>query len=235
MRAVILAGGKGSRLKPYTISLPKPLMPVAEDMPVLEVLIRQLARCGFHHLTLAVNHKATLIHAFCGNGSEWGLHIDYALESEPLSTIGPLTLIEDLPENVLVLNGDLLCDLDYAQFLRAHIESGAEISVSTCRRSVHSDFGVIEIGPDNKITGFQEKPIFELNVSMGIYAISRAVISQLPKGQFYGFDHLMRDSIREGWLTRAIPFGGYWLDIGRPEDYALANQEFPKLRDRLIT
>lgn len=233
MRAIILAGGKGTRLKPYTLTLPKPLMPVGGTMPILEVIIRQLVRHGFDRLTLAVNQDVSLIKTFFGNGSNWGIHIDYSVESEPLSTIAPLTLIGDLPEHFLVMNGDLLCDLDYGAFLRSHVEARGEISVATFKRSVHSDFGVIEIGEGNRISGFREKPIFDFDVSMGVYALSRSVIDRLPKGRPYGFDHLMLDSIREGRSARAVPFSGYWLDIGRPEDYDLANQEFEALRQRM--
>ena len=121
MRAIILAGGKGTRLRPSTITLPKPLVPVGGEMPIIEVIIRQLARAGFERLTFAVNHKANLIRAFCGDGAQWKVRIDYSEETEPLSTIGPLTLIDDLPEDFLVMNGDLLCNLDYAAFFRHHI------------------------------------------------------------------------------------------------------------------
>lgn len=232
-RAVLLAGGKGTRLKPYTVTLPKPLVPVGGEMPIIEVIIRQLARGGFERLTLAVNHKASLIRAFCGDGSPWGIRIDYSLESEPLSTIGPLTLIEDLPEHFLVMNGDLLCDLDYGAFLADHTTSGSEVSVATYQRTVNSDFGVLEVDGSGQVKGFREKPIFHFDVSMGVYALSRPVIERLAKGRPYGFDHLMLDSIREGRPPRAVPFGGYWLDIGRPEDYELANEEFPALKQRL--
>ena len=233
LRAIILAGGKGTRLKPYTLTVPKPLMPVGGEMPILEVLVRQLARCGFERLTLAVSQEVPLISAYFGNGSKWGIQIDYSVESEPLSTIGPLTLIRDLPENFLVMNGDLLCDLDYGAFLRGHVESRGEISVATFRRSVHSDFGVVTISPENRIVGFREKPVFNLDVSMGVYALSRSIVTRLPPGKAYGFDDLMLEAIREGWAARAVPYSGYWLDIGRPEDYDVANQEFPKLRPRL--
>lgn len=232
MRAIILAGGKGTCLKPYTVTLPKPLVPVGGEMPILEVIIRQLVRCGFARLTLAVNHKANLVKAVFGDGSDWGIRIDYSLENEPLGTIGPLTLVEDLPEDFLVMNGDLLCDVDYGDFLRGHVESGAEVSVATFKRSVHSDFGVVEIDPENRIAGFREKPVFGFDVSMGVYALSRSVIERLPKGRPYGFDELMLDCIRAERLPRAVPFSGYWLDIGRPADYDLANQEFPALRER---
>lgn len=232
MRAIILAGGQGARLRPYTFTLPKPLMPVGGEMPILEVIVRQLARAGFARLTLAVNHKATLLRAFFGDGAEWGIHIDYSLEPEPLSTIGPLTLLEDLPEHFLVMNGDLLCDLDYGAFLRDHVAAEAAVSVATCERTVHSDFGVIETDASHRIIGFLEKPVYRLQVSTGVYALARSVIERLPKGRPYGFDTLMLDSIRAGRPARAVPFAGYWLDIGRPEDFERAQREFPTLRQQ---
>jgi NDP-sugar pyrophosphorylase family protein len=232
MRAIVLAGGQGTRLRPYTFTLPKPLMPVGGEMPILEVIVRQLARCGFDRLTLAVNHKATLLRAFFGDGADWGIDIDYSLETEPLSTIGPLTLVEDLPEHFLVMNGDLLCDLDYGAFLRDHVAAGTEVSVATCERTVHSDFGVIETDAGQRITGFREKPVYTLQVSMGVYALARSAIERLPQGRPYGFDTLMLDSIRAGRPARAVAFPGYWLDIGRPEDFERAQQEFPILRQQ---
>ena len=230
MRAIILAGGQGTRLRPYTITLPKPLVPVGGEMPIIEVIIRQLARAGFSRLTFAVNHKANLIRAFCGDGSQWGIRIDYSLEEKPLSTIGPLTLIDDLPDNFLVMNGDLLCDLDYRAFLEHHTRSGNEITVSTYKRSVNSDFGVLKVD-GGVVVGFEEKPVFHFDVSMGVYCISRSVIDRLEKGAPYGFDNLMVDGIRDGLRLEALPFDGFWLDIGRPEDYELANQEFARLKE----
>ena len=230
MRAIILAGGKGTRLRPYTITLPKPLVPVGDDLPIIEVVIRQLARAGFKHLTFAVNHKASLIRAFCGDGAAWNVAIDYSEEKEPLSTIGPLTLIDDLPENFLVMNGDLLCNLDYAAFFNHHVAQGNEVTVSTYKRIVKSDFGVLESDASGRITRFREKPVFDFDVSMGIYCLNRSVVTRLAKAKPYGFDTLMLDSIREGRKIEALPFNGYWLDIGRPEDYDIANQDFARLK-----
>ena len=144
MRAIILAGGKGTRLRPYTISLPKPLVPIGGEMPILEIVIRQLAKCGFTHVTLAVNHMANIIQAFFGDGSRWGLKIDYSLEEQPLSTIGPLTLIRDLPENFIVMNGDVLCNLNYSEFLNYHTQRGNDVTVSSYVREVNIDFGVLK-------------------------------------------------------------------------------------------
>ena len=144
MRAIILAGGKGTRLKPYTVTIPKPLVPIGGEMPILEIIIRQLANAGFDHITLAVNHLANLIMAFFGDGSSWNVKIDYSLEESPLSTIGPLTLISDLPENFLVMNGDILCNLNYLDFYNYHVQSNNDVTVSTFKRESKIDFGVLE-------------------------------------------------------------------------------------------
>lgn len=232
MRAIILAGGKGTRLRPHTITLPKPLVPVGGEMPILEIIIRQLAKAGFRRLTLAVNHKANLIRAFCEDGSQWGVEIDYSTEETPLSTIGPLTLIDDLPENFLVMNGDLLCDLDYRDLLARHSKQKNMITVATYKRSVDSNFGVVKVDRHGGVVGFEEKPVFHFDVSMGVYCIHRSVIAKLVRGSAYGFDNLMLDGIREGLKIEAVPFGGYWLDIGRPEDYDLANNDFARLKEK---
>jgi len=231
MRAVILAGGKGTRLKPYTITLPKPLVPVGGEVPIIEVIIQQLAKAGFERLTFAVNHKANLIKAFCGDGSQWGVRIDYSMETQPLSTIGPLTLMKDLPENFLVMNGDLLCNLDYGAFFRHHVAKGNDVTVSTFKRKVNSDFGVLTLDNAGRVTSFKEKPVFDFDVSMGIYGLNRSVVERLKEGAPYGFDNLMLDGIRDGLRLEGVPVSGYWLDIGRPEDYDIANQEFGRLKE----
>jgi NDP-sugar pyrophosphorylase family protein len=233
MRAIILAGGKGTRLRPYTVTFPKPLVPLGGEMPVMEIIIRQLARQGVRHVTLAVNHLANLIQAFFGDGSKWGLRIAYSLEETPLSTIGPLTLLADLPENFLVLNGDVLCDLDMAAFYQAHCAAGNDITVSVCRREQFVNYGVLEYDGAGRITGFREKPSYAFDVSMGVYCINRKVVASLKPGAAYGFDNLMLDGIRNGLKMVAQPFNGYWLDIGRPEDYETANANFEEIKTRL--
>lgn len=224
-RAVILAGGKGTRLKPYTVSLPKPLVPIGE-MPILEIIIRQLAKSGFDHITITVNHMADIIRAFCGDGSKWGVTIDYSLEDKPLSTMGPLKLIHDLPENFLVMNGDVLTDLDFGQFYDEHVRSGNIFTVSAFTRDQKVDYGVLEIGADNKLTDFIEKPTNRYNVSMGVYMASKKVLEYIPENQFYGFDHLMLDLIKDQHPATVKIHSGYWLDIGRPDDYEKACKDF---------
>jgi NDP-mannose synthase len=230
---VILAGGKGTRLFPYTVNLPKPLVPLGGEMPVLELLLRQLQRHGVTHVTLAVNHLANLIQAFFQDGSKWGLRIDYSMEDKPLGTIGPLTLIPDLPENFFVMNGDVLCDLDFAEFFRWHDEEKNEVSVSVFKRQQFVDFGVLRYDLEGRITDFVEKPTYDFDVSMGIYCFHRSAIERLTRGKPYGFDHLMLDGIKNGWKIRARLFKGYWLDIGRPDDYQTANENFTQLKARL--
>lgn len=233
MRAIILAGGQGTRLRPYTTLIPKPLVPLGGRYAILEVVLQQLKTAGFTHVTLAVNHLAHLITAYFGDGSRFGLRIDYSLEDKPLSTIGPLTLIPDLPENFLVMNGDILCNLDYARFYADHCESGAVTSVSVFRRDVKIDFGVLQFDQTHRLQKFIEKPTYSFDVSMGIYCLNRSVIEALPPGKPYGFDNLMIEGIKKNADIRVSSFDGYWLDIGRPEDYEYADANFDDLVERL--
>jgi NDP-sugar pyrophosphorylase family protein len=233
MRAIILAGGKGTRLRPYTVTFPKPLVPLGGEMPVLEIIIRQLSRQGVRHITLAVNHLANLIQAFFQDGSKWGLRIDYSLEEQPLNTMGPLTLLRDLPENFLVMNGDVLCDLDFRAFYQAHCDAGNDITVSVCRREQFVNYGVLQYGEARRITGFAEKPRYSFEVCMGVNCLNRRIVERLKPGEPYGFDSLMLDGIRDGLKMIARPFDGYWLDIGRPEDYETADANFAEIKARL--
>ena len=224
-RAVILAGGKGTRLKPYTISLPKPLVPIGE-MPIIEIIIRKLAQCGFERVTITVNHMADIIRAFCGDGSKWGINIDYSLETKPLSTMGPLKLIHDLPDNFLIMNGDVLTDLDFEAFYNKHVSEGNIFTVSAYTREQKVDYGVLETGSDDKLVNFIEKPTTTYNVSMGVYMASKQILDFIPENQFYGFDHLMLDLIKNQKPATVKVHSGYWLDIGRPDDYEKACADF---------
>jgi NDP-sugar pyrophosphorylase family protein len=232
-RAIILAGGKGTRLRPYTVVLPKPLMPIGE-YPILEVIIRQLIRAGFDHITLAVNHQARIIQAFFESGERWGIRIDYSVEKEPLGTMGPLTLIRDLPENFLVMNGDVLTDLPYSEFFDQHVESGSIFTISSMRRQHKIDYGVLDTDANGFLSGFREKPQVEYEVSMGVYMLNAAVIDLIPVQQCYGFDNLMLDLLKRGKQPAVKPYDGYWLDIGRPDDYARAIDEFETMKPRFL-
>ncbi|MGC5019687.1 nucleotidyltransferase family protein [Micromonospora sp. DT47] len=234
MHAVIMAGGKGTRLKPYTTALPKPLMPIGEDHAILEIVLHQLASQGFTVVTLAINHMGSLIRAFVGDGSRFGLRVQYIEESVPLSTIGPLFGIRNqLPEYFLVMNGDVLTDLDYADLLHSHASSDAPLTVATYQRTVKIDFGVLEVS-GGKVVQFREKPKIDYRVSMGIYGFSRRTIASYPQGLPFGFDQLVLDLLAKGDLPATYNFDGYWLDIGRPEDYDEANRRFESLKPILL-
>ena len=226
MRAIILAGGKGTRLRPYTTLIPKPLVPLGGEYSILEIIIMQLSKSGFTHITLAVNHLSQLIMAYFGDGERLGVKIDYSLEEGELSTIGPLTLIDDLPENFLVMNGDILCDLNYKTFFDAHVDAGSRISVSAFRREVKIDFGVLRYDESGRLNEFQEKPEYDFDVSMGIYCMEPAILDLIPKGVPYGFDDLMRQMLRSGLPVYVYKHEGLWMDIGREEDFLKAQEIF---------
>jgi len=235
MRTVILAGGKGTRLKPYTTTLPKPLVPLG-DMAVMEVVLHQLVRAGCDRATVAVGHLSQLIMAYFGDGSRWGIDLDYSTEEIPLGTVGPLKRMKDLPEAFLVLNGDVLTDLDFGAFYAAHVASGALGTVATYEREVKIDFGLLGYeGEERRIVRFSEKPVERYRVSMGVYAFSREILALVPDDRAFGFDELMMRCVADAVDVRAYPFNGYWLDIGRPDDYDRANRDFDGLlRDRLL-
>lgn len=236
MKAVILAGGKGTRLRPYTTVLPKPLMPLGE-FPVIEVLIRQLAQYGIRDIILSVGYLAELLRAYCGDGSRWDVKISYSLEEKPLSTIAPLLLVrEQLTETFLVMNGDVLSDLDFRAFETFHRERQALATVASHRRRVTIDFGVIHTDPDGRIVNFLEKPQYDYFVSMGIYLFEPAILRYIPdNGQPFGFDNLMHTLTRNHARVHTYPHEGFWLDIGRAEDYERAAEEFEGHWDRLLS
>jgi len=233
-QVVILAGGKGVRLRPYTTVIPKPLVPIGEQYSILEIVLRQLASKGFRKATLAIGHLGQLIRAYVGDGSQWGIEVDYVHEESPLGTIGPaLMVLDQLPDNFLLMNGDILTDLDYADLMDDHIASGAPLTVATYERVHQVDFGVLDV-VDHKVTCFTEKPPLTYSVSMGIYGVSKRHLERYTPGLPYGFDELMLDLIERGTLPASYHFDGFWLDIGRPDDYDQANREFDVLGPMLL-
>lgn len=234
MHAVILAGGKGVRLRPYTTALPKPLVPLGEHHVILDVILQQLAAQGFTSVTLAINHLGRLIRAFVGDGAHWGLQVSYQEETKPLSTVGPLFHFRDtLPEHFLVVNGDILTALPFDDLLGSHISSGAPVTVATYATESRCEFGVLDI-LNGSICGFREKPVTVHNVSMGVYAMSRSAIDAYPAGMACGVDQLILDLIHAGRLPKSYPYSGLWMDIGRPEDYDRANEGFANLLSTLM-
>jgi NDP-sugar pyrophosphorylase family protein len=230
--AVILAGGRGTRLRPYTLTLPKPLVPLV-DTPIVEIVIRKLANAGYDVVTLAINHMGELIQAYFGGGERWGLTLKYSLENEPLGTIAPLRLISDLPENFLVVNADVLSDMNLARFLEDHVTSNAIFTIGATSRDQLLDYGVLGVN-NGRLIGFQEKPKVSQLVSMGIYAVNRRVLEHIPADGPFGFDQLMLKLISDRQTVKVVRHEGYWLDIGRPDDYERATIEFEKDRKRFL-
>jgi NDP-sugar pyrophosphorylase family protein len=233
MKAVILAGGKGTRLAPYTTVFPKPMMPVG-DIPILEVVIRQLSTAGFTDITLAVGHLAELLMAYFGDGSKLGVCLRYAREEMPLGTAGPLATIPGLDEPFLVMNGDLLTTLDYRELLSYHRAHGALATIATHERTVKIDYGVVEADADNRLIAYTEKPQLYYRVSMGIYIFEPDVVALLEPGRRFDFPDLVNLLLARGCPVRSYPFSGYWLDIGRPDDYQQAIDEFERMRDQFL-
>jgi NDP-sugar pyrophosphorylase family protein len=229
MRAVILAGGKGTRLAPYTSVFPKPLVPIG-DMPILQVVIHQLRYHGFDHITLSVGYLAALLQTFFQDGSQYGVRIDYAVESKPLGTAGPLTGVPGLDDTFLVMNGDILTTLDYAEFVAWHKRNGAAATVAMHKRTVKIDLGVIQLDGGNRIKGYLEKPTYHYNVSMGVYVFEPSVLRYIPAGEYFDFPDLVRRLLSNGEPVAGYPYDGYWLDIGRPDDYEQAVQDFDRMR-----
>ncbi len=219
MQAVLMAGGRGTRLRPYTAVLPKPLVPVGESS-IIEIVLLQLKHYGFEEIVVSVGYKAELIMAVVGDGSRFGLKVRYQHEDKPLGTVGALAQIPDLDDNFLVMNGDICTDLDFKEIYDAHRRSGAQATIGTYRRTEKIELGVIELDEQKAcITGFEEKPVYEFHVAMGVNAFNRAVVDQIPKGECFGFDRLVLKLLEQKIPVRSYRFEGRWLDIGRPDDY----------------
>ena len=232
MRAIILAGGQGTRLRPYTTIIPKPLMPVGGSA-IVEILIHQLVDQGVERITICLGERSRIIKLYLTDISP-EVEIDYAEETEPLGTMGPLRLIDDLPDDFLVLNGDLLTDVSFEQLFRSHREAGSLFSISGFRREVATEFGVLETDPSGSLVSFQEKPNLSYIVSMGIYAMNRAAVDLIPKSGPFGFDELMMRLLETGKNPRVFEHHGMWLDLGREEDFRRAQDLFDEQGDDLL-
>lgn len=233
MRAVILAGGQGTRLRPYTTFFPKPLMPIGE-MPILEVLLRQMRRAGVSDVTLTVNHLAEMLRMFFQDGSNLGLNIDYSTEDFPLGTAGPLSLLEGLDETFFVSNGDILSTIDMESLLAYHRQHGAVATIATHRRDIKIDLGVIQCNSQGFVTDYIEKPTYNFYVSMGIYIFEPGVLKHIPYAEYFDFPELVLKLIAEGEQVVSYPFDGYWKDLGRPDDYEQAVVDFEQMRSLFL-
>jgi NDP-mannose synthase len=229
IKAVIMAGGKGTRLRPYTFVLPKPLMPVG-DQPIIEISLKWLRRWGVKKVLIATGYLGHLIPALCGDGSQWDMEIIYSQEIEPLGTIGGLRLIQHhLTETFLVLNGDLITDLDLGAFIALHQQQGGLITIAVTQKPITLDLGVLENHNNGRLTGFREKPTLEFQVSMGIYCMEPEILDLIPKGVPFGFDNLMYEMLARNLPVDLYRHNGLWMDIGRQEDFCRVQEAF--LRD----
>lgn len=225
--AILLAGGRGARLRPYSAVLPKPLMPLG-DMPVMEILLRRLRRQGLTHLVICTGHLSHLIEAFFGDGARFGVQLHYAREDRPLGTAGPIRLIENLGDPFVVINGDLLTTLDLAALLACHRNNGADATIAVYPRDVQIDFGVLEVGPDGYLKEYREKPRYQFDVSMGVYVFRRRVRELIATGERLDIPELVGRIQARGGRVACFRSECYWLDIGRPDDYARAQEEFER-------
>jgi len=225
MIAVIQAGGKGTRLRPYTLALPKPLMPIG-DLAIIEVLLKWLRRWGVENFYITLGYLGGLIRSLCGDGSQWGMKIHYSQEPEPLGTIGALRLIkEQLKETFLTINGDIISDMNMRDFMNFHKMHGGPITVAVTEKNVKVDLGVL-MGENGQMTGFQEKPTMKFIVSMGIYCMEPEVLDLIPANVPFGFDDLMYSMMDKRMPVRMYRHQGLWLDIGREEDFKNAQESF---------
>jgi NDP-sugar pyrophosphorylase family protein len=234
--AVIMAGGRGTRLKPYTTFVPKPLMPIS-DLPIIEVIIKQLKQYGFNEVIICVGHQAQLIQAFLGMGEKWKIKISYSGENEPLGTAGPLGMLKEKLSKydaILSMNGDVLTTLNYGNALKHHLESRSTATICTNRRQVNIDFGVLETDRDGNLVAYKEKPTIHYDVSMGINFFTPRALQSIPNG-FYNIPDLMLQLVKEKQKVSCFNEDCYWLDIGRIEDYSLACEIFDQRRKEFLT
>lgn len=233
MKAVVLAGGKGARLAPYTTILPKPLMPIG-DMPILEVMMLQMREAGIEHVILTVGHLAELLHAFFKDGSQLGINITYSYEQCPLGTAGPIALVEGLNDTFLVSNGDVLTTLKLHDLIKFHREQKAIATIASHHRQTKIDLGVLQKDGDCRITGYIEKPVYDFMVSMGIYVFEPAVMPYIPRNEYLDFPDLIKKLIAAGERVVGYEFNGYWEDLGRPDDYTRATKDFESMREQFL-
>lgn len=234
MKAVILAGGKGTRLAPYTTVFPKPLMPI-DGIPILEVIVRQLAHFRINEMIFTVSKQSEpLLTAYFGDGSRFGVNIYYSCEGAPLGTAGPLSILPDLPDTFLVMNGDILTTLNYHQLIQHHRRTKGMVTIAMRQKEVQLELGVMEFNKDYRLTRYIEKPTLSYSVSMGIYIFEKKVLRWIPYRKYLDFPELVKKLIKRGERVICYPSNDFWLDIGMHEDYEEAQKKFQDMRKRLL-
>lgn len=233
MQAVILAGGKGTRLKPYTTVLPKPLVPVGE-YPILEIIIRQLKSSGIEDIIISIGHLPQLIESYFGDGKRFGVKIRYIQEAKPLGTAGAISIIGGLEENFLVMNGDILTTLDYKKLFNYHLAKKGIGTISIIKRSIRDDYGVVIANKELELTDYIEKPMHFYHVSMGINVLNIKCVDYIKKGEHLGMPELFLRMKKNKDKIYCYDSKDFWLDIGRKEDFQKAQDEFEKDSKRFI-
>lgn len=233
VQAVILAGGAGSRLRPYTTVLPKPLMPVGE-WPIAEIIVRQFKHYGIERLVISTGHLAGLIESYFGDGKRWGVDISYVHETNPLGTAGAIRLVKNLADDFLLINGDVLTDMNFRELLQFHKKQRSAATIAVKERVVKTDFGVIMMGPDQKLEDYIEKPEHRSFVSMGINVMKKKCQDYIKKNESIGIPELMLRLKASGEAVHCYPTKKQWLDLGRPDDLEAAQETFHKLRKRFL-
>lgn len=232
MQAVILAGGRGTRLRPFTSNFPKPLMPIG-DMPILKIILKQLRYYGFDDVILAVNHLAELIMSFFKDGEDLGLKISYSIENKTLGTAGPLSIIENLNDNFLVMNGDVLTNIDFSHLFQYHMENKGQATIATYKKYLTIDLGVLKIDGETFVD-YIEKPTYDFDISMGVYIFNKEIVELLPKNEKMDLPDLIK-KLRDNSKRILCYKGDYeWLDIGRILDYEEANNIFEEKREMFL-
>jgi NDP-sugar pyrophosphorylase family protein len=234
MKAIILAGGKGTRLAPYTTVFPKPLMPI-DGIPILEVIVKQLAHFQIKEMIFTVSQQSEpLLSAYFGDGSRYGVSIRYSREEKPLGTAGPLSIIPDLPEAFLVMNGDILTTLNYRKLIQYHQRKKGMVTIAMNQKKLQLELGVMEFNRSHRLTRYIEKPMLSCSVSMGIYVFERKVLEWIPSKKYLDFPDLIQRLIKQRVRVVCYPSDDFWLDIGRHEDYEEAQKKFQEMRMRLL-
>lgn len=233
MQVIILAGGRGTRLMPYTATIPKPLVPVG-DLPILEILIMQLKKCGVREIIISTGHLAELIEAYFKNGNKWGVKVRYVREDKPLGTAGAIRNVKNLNDNFIVMNGDILTDIDYLDLYKFHIGNKGIATIAAVKREISVDFGVVESDEDSRLTNYIEKPKYSKYVSMGINVFNKRCKKYISKGESIGIPELVLRMKSKNEEVYCYNGEVYWLDIGRIEDFQTAQEEFEKNRSRIL-
>lgn len=232
MRAVIMTGGKGMRMAPYTKVLPKGLLPVG-DQPILEIIVKQLQMYGFQNVSMACGYLAPLIQTYFGDGSKWSVSIDYQVEQEAYGTVGPLKLMKRIDTPFLVINCDVLTTLNLQELFQFHQSGKCHLTIASQKKTIPIELGVLETKRD-QVVNFVEKPTRSAHVSMGIYVMNLEVMEYIPKGMFFDVPDLIHALLADNQCVRHFENDSFWLDIGRPSDYTEANERFPEIEPLLF-